>query len=177
MSIQRYRGRLALGLIVSLVTVGLLLPERRWMPVEGATSADWHPLTFWYEPWGSSGTHKGIDIFGAQGTPVEAATGGWVVYSGTLGKGGQVVAVIGPKWRLHYYAHLDDRSARTGRWVWSGDRLGTLGSSGNAAGKAPHLHYSILSLVPLPWLATSETQGWKRAFFLDPGRWLTDQGA
>ncbi|GGX47095.1 M23 family metallopeptidase [Saccharospirillum salsuginis] len=174
---RRYKGRIILVVIAVIVLVGLLLPERRWMPVDGATSADWHPQTFWYEPWGTSGTHKGIDIFGETGTAVEAATGGWVVYSGTLSKGGQVVAVLGPKWRFHYYAHLDTRAVRTGEWVAAGHRLGRLGASGNAAGKPPHLHYAIVSLVPLPWLATTESQGWKRAFFLDPGRWLTDSGA
>jgi len=32
--------------------------------VLGATPKDWNHATFWYEPWGKSGVHKGIDIFG-----------------------------------------------------------------------------------------------------------------
>ncbi|WP_297291780.1 M23 family metallopeptidase [Oceanicoccus sp.] len=149
------------------------MPEELAMPVVGASSNDWSDQTFWYEPWGSSGVHKGIDIFGQQNTSVIAATGGLVLYSGELSKGGNVVAILGPKWRLHYYAHLQARTVTTGRWVWGSSQIGTLGSSGNAAGKPPHLHYSILSVIPLPWKSTTDTQGWKRMFYLDPGEKLT----
>ena len=34
-----------------------------------------------------------------------------------------------------------------------GSPLGTVGDSGNARGKPPHLHYAILSLLPYPWRA------------------------
>ena len=80
-------------LLVFLVIVcaGLLVPEKLVIPVEGASSNDWNHNTFWYEPWGSSGVHKGIDIFGAKGTPVQSATAGYVIYTGELGKGGNVV--------------------------------------------------------------------------------------
>jgi hypothetical protein len=54
------------------------------IPVEGATVADWNRDTFWHHPWGRSGVHKGIDIFAKEGTPVLAATGGVVLYAGTL---------------------------------------------------------------------------------------------
>jgi murein DD-endopeptidase MepM/ murein hydrolase activator NlpD len=57
-------------------------------------------------------------------------------------------------------------------WVTKGERLGSVGTSGNAAGKAPHLHYAVLSLVPRPWKATPQTQGWKKMFIVDPGRLL-----
>ena len=139
------------------------------VPVDGASSADWNAQSFWYEPWGTSGTHKGIDIFGASGTPIVASTGGLVIYSGELSKGGNVVAVLGPKWRVHYYAHLQSRSVGLGQWVSGAEVIGGLGTSGNAVGKQPHLHYSVLSFVPLPWLATMGTQGWKRMFYLNPG--------
>jgi murein DD-endopeptidase MepM/ murein hydrolase activator NlpD len=50
--------------------------------------------------------------------------------------------------------------------------VGTVGDSGNARGKPPHLHYAIVTLLPYPWRITGQTQGWKKAFFLDPGAWL-----
>ena len=56
----------------------------------------------------------------------------------------------------------------TGAWLSQKDKVGTLGDTGNAKGKQPHVHYSILSLIPLPWKATSEPQGWKKMFFLNP---------
>ncbi|WP_395343750.1 M23 family metallopeptidase [Ningiella sp. W23] len=158
----------ALSLLLAIVLLGMLIPEKMQIPVQGASSSDWNHNTFWYEPWGSSGVHKGIDIFGKKGTPTLSATNGFVVYTGNLSKGGNVVAVLGPKWRIHYYAHLDSYSVSAGEYVDAGTVIGQLGDSGNAKGKQAHIHYSILSLIPIPWLATTETQGWKKMFFLNP---------
>ncbi|TQF70319.1 M23 family metallopeptidase [Pseudoalteromonas luteoviolacea] len=159
--------------LVSIIILGLLIPQRMEIPVRGATLHDWHENTFWYEPWGSSGVHKGIDIFGQVGTGVIAATDGIVIYEGVVKKGGKVVVILGPKWRAHYYAHLQSYSVRHGQWVRRGELIGRLGDTGNAQGKPAHVHYSILSLLPLPWLASTETQGWKKMFYLNPGLALT----
>ena len=157
-----------MGALGAVIILGLLLPESPRVPVEGADSGDWHPESYWYEPWGSSGVHKGIDIFADRGRGVVSSTAGLVVYAGTLAKGGKVVLVLGPKWRVHYYAHLDQQLASNGQWLWAGERLGTVGTSGNAVGKSPHLHYSIVSLLPLPWQFSGGTQGWKKMFYLNP---------
>ena len=112
--------------------------------------------------------HKGIDIFKAHGTAVVAASSGIVVYRGYLKLGGNVVIILGPKWRLHYYAHMDSILVRTGNAVRAGDKIGAVGTSGNAAGKEPHLHYVIQSLVPYPRRYRSGPQGWKLMFYLNP---------
>ena len=156
---------IAVGVVLVL---GLLVPGAQVIPVEGATEADWNHDTFWYDPWGRSGVHKGIDIFAAEGTAVRASTGGVVLYTGELSRGGNVVVILGPKWRLHYYAHMASRDVARGRAVAQGRVVGTVGTSGNAAGKPPHLHYSIVTLVPYPWRVTTERQGWKKVFYLDP---------
>lgn len=159
--------------LLALFVIGLLLPGGLIIPVERAGSRDWHPESFWYEPWGASGVHKGIDIFAPEGRRVLAASQGLVIYRGTWKQGGNVVAVLGPKWRLHYYAHLRSLSGDSARWVAAGAPLGEVGRSGNAAGKPAHLHYSIVSLVPIPWrYSGSETQGWRKMFYLDPGTLL-----
>lgn len=154
--------------VLVLIIFGFLLPEKIITPVQGSTSHDWNHNTFWYKPWGTSGVHKGIDIFGGMNTPVVASTSGIVIYSGELNKGGNVVAILGAKWRIHYIAHLNTRSAAVGDFVNISSPIGTLGDTGNAAGKQPHVHYSILSIIPLPWLVTFESQGWKKAFYLNP---------
>ncbi|ULT46180.1 M23 family metallopeptidase [Niabella defluvii] len=42
-----------------------------------------------------------------------------------------------------YYAHLDSFIVNSGDAVTRGDTLGFVGSTGNAAGGAPHLHFGI----------------------------------
>lgn len=148
---------------------GMMLPDPATIPVRGATRGDWNPQSFWFSPWGNSGTHKGIDIFAPHGTEVLSDGYGIVTYAGWLRDGGQVVLVLGPRWRMHYYAHLSQSTVRFGEWVSTGDVIGAVGDTGNAAGKPPHLHYSIKSLVPLPWLIRFDEQGYLRMFYLDPG--------
>ena len=88
--------------------------------------------------------HEGIDIFAKRGTAVLAATEGIVLRVGTNRLGGQVVWVLGPGGQRHYYAHLD-RYAEidNGQRVRAGTILGYVGTTGNAAGTPPHLHYGI----------------------------------
>jgi len=168
-----------IGIIVSIVFVlvlmiGFVVPEDKIIPVSHATKSDWNSVAYWYGPWGKSGVHKGIDIFSSKGTKVIAATSGLIVYQGVLGIGGRVIILLGPKWRLHYYAHLENIDVHIGDLVSSADIIGTVGDSGNAMGKAPHLHYSIVTLVPYVWQIDASQQGWKKMFFLDPGRYLTE---
>ena len=165
-----------LGLtLLAVLVAGLLMPERIQIPVAGASAKDWNPKSFWFEPWGSSGVHKGIDIFGKTGTPVLSTTDGVVLFTGEIAKGGKVVLVLGPRWRLHYFAHLDSIGTDALSFVASGEAIGTLGASGNAQGKPPHLHYSIVRMLPVPWKVDGATQGVKKAFFIDPHAYLLER--
>lgn len=88
--------------------------------------------------------HEGIDIFAKRGTAVTSATEGIVMRVGSNRLGGQVVWVLGPGGQRHYYAHLDSYAdIAGGQRVRPGTILGYVGTSGNAAGTPPHLHYGI----------------------------------
>jgi murein DD-endopeptidase MepM/ murein hydrolase activator NlpD len=159
--------------LLLLFSFGFVLPEQHLLPVEKASSEDWNPNSFWYYPWGRSGVHKGIDIFANEGTPVIASTGGFVVYSGNIEIGGNVVLMLGPKWRFHYFAHLKDSNNHRLGFVDAGDKIGNVGSSGNAAGKPAHLHYSIRSLYPQFWNYKANSKfAWERTFYLNPQNYL-----
>ena len=93
--------------ITIVIITGFLIPEQHLIPVESATSKDWNAQSFWYEPWGASGVHKGIDIFADKGKALVSSGPAMVLYTGELARGGKVILSIGPKWRLHYYAHLE----------------------------------------------------------------------
>lgn len=159
---------LAVGIVLALLTAGLCIPENLTIPVQGATTADWNPKSFWFSPWGKSGVHKGIDIFAKEGTSVIAASPGLVVNAGFTPGGGNVVSVLGPKWRVHYYAHLKTIKVSNGEFVRQGETIGTVGSTGNAVGKAPHLHYAIITQIPYLWLFKAEKYGLDRMFYLNP---------
>jgi peptidoglycan LD-endopeptidase LytH len=160
--------------LLATLLLGLLLPQPFTMPVSGATAKDYNPNSFWYYPWGKSVTHKGVDIFAKDGTKITAATSGLVISCGNIKMGGNIVLVLGPKWRLHYYAHLQDITTRSFSWVSRGEAIGTVGTTGNAAGKPPHLHYAIVTAIPYPWRWDGDRQGWKKMFYLNPIDFLKD---
>lgn len=163
------RKRYVLSVFALALCLTFFLPcGKPAIPVQGATTADWNHNTFWYKPWGKSGVHKGIDIFAAEGTPVIAAASGLVIYAGTVSLGGNVVAVLGPQWRIHYYAHLAETGVSTGTFVQKGAPIGSVGTTGNAVGKPPHLHYAIVTLVPHIWHYSAEPHGFWRMWYLNP---------
>ena len=155
-------------LALCIFLTGFALPQSFRMPVEGAGRSSFNPRSFWYHPWGRSVTHKGVDIFAKAGTPVHASVPGIVVYTGKLGRGGNVVHLLGPKWRIHYYAHLNTIKAKRGDIVGHKDVIGTVGNTGNAVGKPSHLHYTIATLIPYPWMADDGPHGLRRMWYLDP---------
>jgi len=163
----------ATSVTLLIVIAGLLLPERLVIPVQGATRADWNPKSFWHRPWGRSGVHRGIDIFAPQGRSVVAASSGIVLFAGTLRDGGNAVAILGPRWRVHYYAHLAEQRTASWRWINRGEEIGSVGTSGNATGKPPHLHYALITQLPHVWRFRMERFGFDRMFYLDPGERLT----
>jgi murein DD-endopeptidase MepM/ murein hydrolase activator NlpD len=157
------------GFFLLVFLAGYLIPQNLTMPVEGAGSNSYNKNSFWAYPWGTSITHKGVDIFAPIGTNVKAATNGLVVYTGKGKKGGNVVLILGPKWRYHYYAHLKEIKTRNFRLVKKGTVIGTVGDTGNAAGKPAHLHYSISTPVPYFWRYDKDAvQGYLKMFYLNP---------
>ncbi|RKZ51190.1 MAG: M23 family peptidase [Candidatus Parabeggiatoa sp. nov. 3] len=160
------------GFTAFLIAIGYILPEKLVIPVMGAKTRDWNHQTFWYEPWGKSGVHKGIDIFAKKNTPSLSATDGVVIYYGKFGIGGNVIVVLGPKWKIHYYAHLASTNVSIGKFVRASQTIGAVGDSGNAKGKSPHLHYSVVTLLPYFWRWDKSTQGWKKMFYLNPSERL-----
>jgi murein DD-endopeptidase MepM/ murein hydrolase activator NlpD len=161
-------------ILIPVFTAGYFIPENHQIPVLGASPSDWNSNSFWYTPWGRSGAHKGIDIFAKEGVPVLAASGGLVVRVGHDNIGGNSVLVLGAKWRFHYYAHLRVINIQPWQWLNAGDRIGAVGTTGNAEGKPAHLHYAIRSLLPMPELYDSgKLMAWSRMFYLDPDKFLT----
>jgi murein DD-endopeptidase MepM/ murein hydrolase activator NlpD len=88
------------------------------------------------------GKHEGTDIFAPRGTAVLACSSG-VVREGTDPKGGLVATLTEPDGTRYYYAHLEAFTGSSPRNVRPNEAIGTVGTSGNAAGGRPHLHFEI----------------------------------
>lgn len=90
--------------------------------------------------------HKGTDIFGKTGSPAVAPIGGVVTRAGSGGpKAGNRVWIKGDDGRYHFLAHLHTIGVKPGDRVEQGAQIGTVGYTGNASPKSPHVHYSINS--------------------------------
>lgn len=101
--------------------------------------------------------HEGVDIFAAKGTPVLASTRGLVTRVGETPIGGKVIWLADAENRQSiYYAHLDRHLVQAGQQVVPGDTLGLVGTSGNARGTHPHLHFGIYAhggaVDPFPFI-------------------------
>ena len=100
----------------------------------------------WGNPRAGGRRHEGIDIFAPKDSPVRSTTRGIVTRVGTNRLGGRVVWIVGPGLERHYYAHLNRHGdVRAGDRVAPGDIIGYTGTTGNARGGPPHLHYGFYS--------------------------------
>jgi Peptidase family M23 len=132
-------------------------PESRIaMPVQDVTKRQ--IADTWGAPRGTGRRHEGQDIFAPRGTPILSATRGYVYRIGENNLGGQTVSVIGSGGRVYYYAHLDSYAPglEVGDRVSTRTVLGYVGTTGNAQGTPPHLHFGVYTFTgainPLPLL-------------------------
>ena len=88
-----------------------------------------------------STNHKGIDIAGRYGTPIYAADGGTVTYSGWMGGYGYTVRVDHGKGKVTYYAHNSSLLVSVGQHVYKGQQIAKMGSTGNSTGN--HCHFEV----------------------------------
>ena len=109
------------------------------------------------QPRSGGATHEAIDIMAPRGTPVLAVEDGRVTKLFLSKAGGITLYQFDPAAEYaYYYAHLDRYAdgMTEGATVVKGQVLGYVGSTGNAAPNAPHLHFAVTRLGP-------ERQWWR----------------
>ena len=142
----RYADRLRAGQV-------LTVPGPRWLcPVRGHRSF----VDTWGAPRPGGRRHLGVDVFAARGTPVVANVAGVIEHRpGSVA--GLAYYLHGDDGNTYYGSHLDVLIARPGR-VQRGAVLGRVGTTGNARGTPPHLHFEVKqggrrSVNPYPTVA------------------------
>jgi len=126
------------------------------MPVEDVATRQ--ITNTWHAPRSGGRQHEGQDIFAPKGARVLSATNGYVYKIGENNLGGQTVSVISSGGRVYYYAHLDAYAPglEVGDQVTTKTLLGFVGTTGNAQGTPPHLHFGVYgfegAINPLPML-------------------------
>lgn len=86
--------------------------------------------------------NDGINISAPKGTPVGAANNGVVAHTGNEVAGlGNIVLIKHPNGYMSVYTHLDEIKVKKGQQVNVGEKIGTVGKTGNV--KEPQLHFEI----------------------------------
>lgn len=133
------------------------------IPVAGVGAAELVD-TFTQARAGGARVHDAIDIMAPDGTPIVAAAPGTVEKLFLSKPGGKTIYVRSPDRRtIYYYAHLKDYAPglAEGDNVARGERIGSVGSTGNAGAAGPHLHFAILRTAP-------EAKWWEPATAVNP---------
>jgi len=124
----------------NLIQVGQVLTVlggSSWVcPVENARF-----FNSWGAPRGGGARwHEGTDLGSFRGAPVYAPTSGTVAFK-TGSIGGKQFNLTGDDGVMYIGSHMDD-FGKSGR-VNAGDIIGYVGSTGNAQGSNPHLHFGM----------------------------------
>jgi len=85
--------------------------------------------------------HNGVDLAAPVGTPIRAADGGRVIFSGWDGGFGNVIRIDHENGYVTVYAHNSANLVRVGERVAQGQHIANMGSTGNSTGS--HLHFEI----------------------------------
>ena len=85
--------------------------------------------------------HAGVDIANDIGTYVMSARAGRVIWAGWRGGYGYAIMIDHGGGYVSLYGHLDDYFVEKGQYVRAGQRIASMGNTGNSTG--PHLHFEI----------------------------------
>lgn len=137
------------------------------VPVEGIKYAQ---LTDNFDqPRGKERHHEALDILAPKGAKVFAVADGKLVKLFNSKPGGLTVYQFDPTEKYaYYYAHLDRYAdgVKEGMMLKRGDLVGYVGTTGNSAKDAPHLHFAVLELTP--------AKQWWKGTAIDPYPLLGD---
>jgi len=94
-------------------------------------------------PFGYRGNelHQGVDLAGPAWSPIYAAASGTVTAAGYQGSMGYYIIINHGNGVRTIYMHCNALYVSAGNWVYAGQHIAALGSTGNSTG--PHLHFQL----------------------------------
>jgi murein DD-endopeptidase MepM/ murein hydrolase activator NlpD len=109
------------------------------MPIRAPISSPFgyrgHPI------FGGRRFHSGVDLAGANHTPIKASDSGCVLKTGWYGGYGKVVIISHGRGKSTLYAHMAQTAVSPGQNVKKGEVIGYEGSTGFSTG--PHVHFEV----------------------------------
>jgi murein DD-endopeptidase MepM/ murein hydrolase activator NlpD len=108
---------------------------------------------------GRAAMHAGIDLAGAQGTPIYATADGVISEAGWNSGGyGNLVKIDHGRGIETRYGHLSGMIVKAGQRVQRGQLIGRMGSTGRSTGS--HLHYEVRiegrAVNPIPFMKSTD---------------------
>src|SRR5579884_54376 len=91
----------------------------------------------------AAGQHRGIDVGAAAGEPVRAPAGGTVTFAGAVPGSGSTLTITTADGLAVTLTHLGSLSVAAGTAVAEGDRVATVGPSGDPEVDGPYVHLGI----------------------------------
>jgi murein DD-endopeptidase MepM/ murein hydrolase activator NlpD len=114
-------------------------PQAAALPVPGRITSGFgarvDPITH------AAADHRGVDLAGAEGTPIAAAGAGVVKSAGVRGGYGNAVEIDHGNGLTTLYAHASELKVQVGEQVTPGQTIATVGHTGRSTGD--HLHFEM----------------------------------
>jgi len=85
--------------------------------------------------------HAGLDIAAPRHTPIVAPLAGKVILRESMFLNGNTIVIGHGNGLVSVYCHMQDFAVQQGDWVKTGQKIGSVGSSGRSTG--PHLHWGV----------------------------------
>jgi murein DD-endopeptidase MepM/ murein hydrolase activator NlpD len=135
--------------------------KKKMIPTMMPVKASYNPSGFGkrIDPFnGQWAMHDGIDFIADHGSPIVAAAGGVVIFSGFHPQYGYMVDIDHGNDLVTRYAHASKLLVREGDLVQRGRKIAEVGSTGRSTG--PHLHFEVrfrgAAQNPAKFLVTSQ---------------------
>jgi hypothetical protein len=132
--------RLVIALPALLAFLVGAVPAVAWTwPVEGPVL---QKFALGSDPF-AGGQHRGVDVGAPEGTAVLAPAGGVIAFAGTVPGGGRAITIETPDGYAVTLVHLGALAVERGAIIGEGERVASIGPSGEVEHAVPYVHLGI----------------------------------